>query len=288
MLTIPDSFSASLSAGIPVKIDFVSRAAANSQATMTAKIAVQKAYYRLLADIAELKLKGQISKSGFEKLDQIEPVLTVKTGYAGKHETVPRGYSQQVPAQIVQFSTLMLFIYAGNAMLDEKRRGLLQRIKTSPIHFLQLFFGKLLYVLLLGLAQSILILGIGHFVFGIYLGSSLPALLLILITFILAIGSMGLCLGFTIRNPEKMLGIAILLGLALSAISGCWWPIEITPDWMQKIALSLPTGMALKALHMLISFGKGFRDIFPYWLGLMGFSVFFSAWLARYLVRFES
>ena len=141
---------------------------------------------------------------------------------------------------------------------------------------------------MLGITQSLLILGIGRFVFGIYLGSSLPALLLILITFILAIGSMGLCLGFTIRNPEKMLGTAILLGLAMSAISGCWWPIEITPDWMQKLALSLPTGMALKALHMLISFGKGFKDIIPYWLGLMGFSVFFSALLARFLVRFES
>jgi ABC-2 type transport system permease protein len=288
MLTIPDSFSASLAEGVPVKIDFTSRAAANSQSTMTARIAVQKAYYRLLADMAELKLKGRISRAGFEKLDQNRPLLTVKTEYAGKHETIPRGYSQQVPAQIVQFSTLRLFIYAGSAMLDEKRRGLLQRIKTAPVHFLQLFLGKLLYILLLGFFQSILLLGIGRFVFGIYLGSSLPALLLTLIVFVLAIGSIGLCLGFIIRNPEKMLGIAILLGLALSAISGCWWPIEITPDWMQKLALTLPTGMALKALHMIISFGKGFKDILPFILGLMGISAFFSALLARFLIRFES
>ncbi|MFQ5739805.1 MAG: hypothetical protein ACE5JX_12400, partial [Acidobacteriota bacterium] len=38
---------------------------------------------------------------------------------------------------------------------------------------------------------------------------------------------------------------------------GCWWPIEITPGWMQTFSLFLPTGWAMDAMHKLVSFEAG-------------------------------
>lgn len=288
MLTIPDTFSSSLFAKNSVSLELDKNSGADPQAHMAATMAVRKAYLKLLADMAQLRLSGKkINEAGFRRLDQRTVRLTLNTEFAGRHQTIPRGYSQQVPAQIVQFTTLMLFIYAGTAILEEKQRGLLRRLKTTPVSFVQLFLGKLLFILLLGVAQSVLILGIGHFLFGVYLGPSLIALICIIIAFILAVGSMGLCLGFFIRNPEKMLGSAIISGLALAAISGCWWPIEITPPWMQKLASFLPTGMALKSMHMLISFGKGFTDILPAFIGLILIAGFFSILFGRFLLNYQ-
>ena len=43
--------------------------------------------------------------------------------------------------------------------------------------------------------------------------------------------------------------------MALGALGGCWWPIEIAPRWMQTLALCLPTGWAMDAMHRLVSFG---------------------------------
>jgi len=290
MITIPDTFSANLRAEKPVEIEFKKRSDANTQANMTAEMAVRKAYFRLLADMAQLRLsRKKINTAGFNTLDQKAPKLTVTSEYAGRHVTIPRGFSQQVPAQIIQFTTLMLFIYAGSSMLNEKKRGLLRRIKTTPVSFSQIFMGKMLFVLLLGLVQSLLLLLIGHSVFGVYLGSFIAHLILILllIAFILAIGSVSLCLGFFIRNDEKMLGSAIIAGLVMSALSGCWWPIEITPAWMQKTASILPTGMALNALHRLISFGKGFSDILPNLIGLLLTAGFFSLLFGRFLQKYQ-
>jgi ABC-type multidrug transport system permease subunit len=44
--------------------------------------------------------------------------------------------------------------------------------------------------------------------------------------------------------------------MILAALGGCWWPIEIAPAWMQSLALALPTGWCMDALHKLVSFGE--------------------------------
>jgi ABC-2 type transport system permease protein len=47
----------------------------------------------------------------------------------------------------------------------------------------------------------------------------------------------------------------------MGALGGCWWPLQIGPPAMKTIALCLPTGWALQALHQVISFGNGFSAV---------------------------
>jgi len=112
------------------------------------------------------------------------------------------------------------------------------------------------------------------------------SLLLLVFTFAVAVGCMGLCLGFVVKEEEKLIGLSIVLALTMSALSGCWWPAEIMPQWMQQAATVLPSGMAIKAFHHLISFGHGFEAIWPYLLGLTGIAVLFSVLFAAVLGRF--
>ena len=57
--------------------------------------------------------------------------------------------------------------------------------------------------------------------------------------------------------------------MGLAALGGCWWPIEITPSWMQALQLFLPTGWAMDALHKLISFGYGPASVLPHIVGML-------------------
>jgi len=59
----------------------------------------------------------------------------------------------------------------------------------------------------------------------------------------------------------------VQIGFAM-ALGGCWWPIEITPRWMQSFALFLPTGWAMDAMHKLISFGYDASAAVPHAAGL--------------------
>ncbi len=49
----------------------------------------------------------------------------------------------------------------------------------------------------------------------------------------------------------KVSGLGVLMANGLAALGGCWWPIEVTPQWMQTI---MPTGWTMDAMHKLISF----------------------------------
>jgi ABC-2 type transport system permease protein len=284
LLVIPDSFTTNLLNAKKVELFFDKKNGTNIEAEAAAEMAVRKSYFRLLADLSELKMEETIfEQNEFAVLDTISPKITVKTSFAGKHTIIPSGFDHQVPANIVMFTLLILFLYSGSTMLDEKTSGALRRIKIAPIGFAQLFTGKLLNVLIIGLIQIGLLLFIGHFVFGVYYGNSVISLVLLCILFASCVGAMGLCLGFLLDNEERLVGTAIILSLVMAAVSGCWWPAEVSPKWMQNFSMLLPSGLALKSFQQLISYGNGFAEIWKNLAALLGMTVLFSILLARLL-----
>ena len=71
--------------------------------------------------------------------------------------------------------------------------------------------------------------------------------------------------------------------MALAALGGCWWPIEITPPWMQSLALWLPTGWTMDALHKLVNFGDGPAAALPHVAALATGALLCGAAAARTL-----
>jgi ABC-type multidrug transport system permease subunit len=286
LLRIPAGFTQDVLAGVKTTLVLSKRPDANAEAEQTAVMGIRKAVYRLLAELAELSDAGnEADPQALSALDRRDPLIRVQTSYAGRHRIIPSGFSQQVPANVVQFGLIFILIYAGSFVFEERRQGLLRRIRIGPVGFGHLFTAKWIGVTCLALVQSLLLLGIGRFVFGVYYGDSPFALAMVVLGFCLCIASMGLCLGFAVHQHEKLIGIAILSALTMAALAGCWWPLEISPPWMQKVALALPSGIALRAFHLLISYGRGFGAVWPHVLGLAGygtgFAVLFSVLLRR-------
>jgi len=70
------------------------------------------------------------------------------------------------------------------------------------------------------------------------------------------------------RGIYRFIRHPIYTGLILAALGGCWWPIEVTPGWAQSIAMALPTGWTMAALHRLMSFQAGAAAALPYGIAL--------------------
>jgi ABC-type multidrug transport system permease subunit len=68
------------------------------------------------------------------------------------------------------------------------------------------------------------------------------------------LSSLSLLLGSLARTEAQAVALGVLASNMAGALGGCWWPIEITPPYMQKLAMALPTGWAMDALHKLVSF----------------------------------
>jgi ABC-type multidrug transport system permease subunit len=111
-------------------------------------------------------------------------------------------------------------------------------------------------------------------------------LLVVLLVYAGLVAFLGILLGSLARTEGQAVGIGVLASNVLAALGGCWWPIEVTPEWMQRLALFLPTGWAMDALHKLVNFGAPAASALPHVLVMLAASVVAAALSAR-VFRFQ-
>lgn len=98
------------------------------------------------------------------------------------------------------------------------------------------------------------------------------AIVLVMATFVLCITSLTFALGTLVKSEEQANGIALLLSLTLAPLDGTWWPLEITPQFMQVIGHLSPVAWAMDAFHKLIFNGGTLVNVLPE-LGVLLFFV---------------
>jgi ABC-2 type transport system permease protein len=86
-------------------------------------------------------------------------------------------------------------------------------------------------------------------------GPNLAAVILTLLAYGALAAALAMLLGNFGRTEGQVIGLGVILSNVMAGLGGCWWPIEITPVWAQKMALFLPTGLTMNALHKLVNFG---------------------------------
>jgi ABC-type multidrug transport system permease subunit len=110
--------------------------------------------------------------------------------------------------------------------------------------------------------------------------------LLVLLAYAGLTASLGVLLGSLARTEGQAVAFGVLASNLLAGLGGCWWPIEVTPPFMQRLALFLPTGWTMDALHKLVSFGADAQAALPHVAGMMLTTLVLGALCARWF-RFE-
>ena len=153
---------------------------------------------------------------------------------------------------------------------------------VHPVTKFELVQGKIYGLMLLGVVQILFFLAVGKFLFHVNLGANLPAVTLTLIVFAWVAGSLGVLVGCVTASEDRVAGICVLASLIMAALGGCWWPLEIGPPVLRTIALWVPTGWVLQALHQLISFGSGFGVVIVRIAVLLAFGAAANLLAARF------
>lgn len=190
-----------------------------------------------------------------ELQDRPDPV-GFEVRFAGR-KPVPSGFNFSLPGNLVMYLMMNLLIFGGATVAAERRSGVIRRLFVHPVRAGELVMGKIYGLLLLGVVQIGVFLVLGRFVFGVNLGANLPGVTVTLLVFAWVAASLGVLLGSVVASPDRVAALGVLTALLMAALGGCWWPLEAAPPVMKTIALCLPTGWALEALHRLISFGSG-------------------------------
>ncbi len=255
-LRLPDGLTAEVLTGVAQSVQL--EGGGKGMAAEHDNVRIQRAIYTVLADLFVLEnARNAPTAEAFDELRAAPRALTLSVRPAGHRREIPRGFQQAVPGTLVMFTALVLLTSGASLLVIERRRGLLARLATAPLSRLEVVIGKLGGKLCLGLIQIGFSVVVGTFVFGVDWGGQLPAVALVLGVYGMFISALGLCLGNLARTEGQAVGIGVFAANILAALGGCWWPIEVTPPWMQALAGWLPTGWVMSAMHDLTSFGLG-------------------------------
>lgn len=262
-IRIPAGFTASLLAGQPVKVRFFRRGSGvNADFEQTR---VNRAVYSLAGDVATIRSRGgEPSRESFEKLAKQPRPMLVEVTSAGKQRVAPIGFNQAVPGILVMFTLLVLFTVGGVTIQIERRQGILRRLASAPLSRSTVVLAKWGTRMTLGFIQIIFAMITGTLLFRVHWGDHLGAIMLVLAAYASLAAALGLLIGNLGQSEGQVVGIGVVVSNIMAALGGCWWPIEITPAWSQRLALVFPTGWAMDALHKLMSFGASPAAVAPH------------------------
>lgn len=167
----------------------------------------------------------------------------------------------------------------------ERQQGTLRRILTSPTSKGTLLLGTISGQVVMALIQMTLLVLFAYFAFKLNWGNPL-AVFLILACSALAAAAIGTAMGTFIKSEGQAVGLSIMAGMLMGMLGGCWFPLELFPPVMQKVAMIFPTYWSMQGLLDLLLRGGGLVNVLPEAGVLLGFAViFFSVGVWRF--RFE-
>jgi ABC-2 type transport system permease protein len=262
-LSIPAGFTDSVLAGKPMKIRF--DRTGEDMSTDYDRVRLYRAVYTTLADLVVVSGEnGKASKDAFEKLAAEPRMLTLDVKPAGKRLDPPSGFEQSVPGTMVMFTLLVLFTTGGVSLTLERNQGILRRLASSPMSRGAVVLGKWGARMTLGVVQIAFAMITGSVLFHVRWGPNLPVVALVLLVYGSLAAALGMLLGNFGRTEGQVIGLGVMATNVFAGLGGCWWPIEITPLWTQKLALAFPTGWTMDALHKLMNFGASPASVLPH------------------------
>jgi ABC-2 type transport system permease protein len=170
----------------------------------------------------------------------------------------------------------LFFTFGGGAsLLVERDEGTLRRLMVMPMGKWTILTGKLLGIFLGALVQMAIMVLAGQFAFGVRWGQDPAALTAMLLAYGFTGTALGVMVAALVKTPAQANAAGTISIMALASLGGAWWPIEIVPQWMQSLALGLPTGWAMRGFHDIITRGLDLNAILLEMGVLLGFGLLF-------------
>jgi len=293
-ITFPEDFTDGVIMGYGTNLEVTvnpeatnARAALNSVAdTITYQIGLQQVAGNAITELLlERWLDSPGNRSSIEqemrKLLSVQwgirmrpPLLEYKINNIGEVEAEnPSNYV--IPGYLVMF-VFMAAAFSAETIVRERQNHTLERLLTTSVSRGAILSGLFTSTTAKGLIQIIIFWIVGILVFRLDMGLSPVAVVLLSVLMVIMSSAFSILLAAIVRTQRSAGSIALISSLVLAPLGGCWWPLFITPRWMQFIAKITPHGWATTGFNKLLVFSADFNAVVPEMLALLGFTVIFG------------
>lgn len=159
---------------------------------------------------------------------------------------------------ILQLVTMLLTAFA---IVREKEQGTLEQLMVTPVSRLGLILGKLLPYSVVGAVETISVLVLMYFLFGVPVAGSLLHLAFFTVFFLFTTLGLGLLISTFAANQIQALQLSFLVILPSVLLSGFIFPQESMPYPIYVIGQCIPVTYFIRILRGIILRGAGFEDL---------------------------
>lgn len=193
-------------------------------------------------------------------------------------------HSERLVGFVILFLMITLTIVTGK-ILEARKIGVWYRLLSTPSSRFNIMGGYMLSFLIIGWLQIAILMTASHFIFGTVWGNLLAQFCLVSALLLCAIG-LGLMVAGFVKTAEQQMLMGIIIISPTCMLGGVYWPIELVPDFMQKIALFVPQYWAMEGFKTVMTHGGTLLDVLGSVGILLGFAaVFMAVGISR--VRYE-
>ncbi|MGE7186755.1 ABC transporter permease [Peribacillus sp. NPDC006672] len=250
VISIKKGFETKMAEGEDPQINFQHIPEFTSHQTITAFVSNQlsKLEIETRAALAWSEQSGEEWQVMYQKLknSDLEGAGLKKVVTDGGAVSKQIGLSGSAAGFSIMFLMITMMSVTGT-ILEARSNGVWYRLMATPASRFEVAAGYLLSFFLIGWIQFGILIVATHFFFDVRWGD--PFALMILVSAMLfAIVGLGLMIAGLAKTVEQQSAAGNLIVVSTCMIAGVYWPLEIEPIYMQKMADFLPQTWAMKGL----------------------------------------
>ncbi len=274
-IIIPPDYNTALTEG-HAQVAFIldgSDAAAGSTALSAATLIGQAHATQLMME--------RLERSGIN-VENLQPPLEVRTRVWYNPDLISSHF--MIPGVIGMILFAITSILTATAIVRERERGTIEQLIVTPIRPWELVVGKVLPYVILAFIDTLEVLAIGHWWFGVPVRGALW--LILTCSGLLLLSGLGIGLfASTIANTQQEAMLTVWMTLLPSIfLSGFFFPLEAMPKVLQWISYVIPLRYYLIIIRALLIKGVGAG---PIWSEMLALTLFGIAIMGAASVRFR-
>ena len=158
------------------------------------------------------------------------------------------GYIDYLVPGILMMTVLYSGAWAGTGYIDDINSGVMDQYLTSPVSRSAIITGQLVQQLIINLAQSLVVLGIGWLAGARYPGGVGGMLVALGVATVLAtiFCCASTAVALTARSQIALISLSQLIVLPATFLSTTMMPADLMPQWVQDVARWNPMTWAVE------------------------------------------
>ncbi|STX28742.1 ABC transporter permease [Legionella beliardensis] len=180
-----------------------------------------------------------------------------------KYNPAAKAQFHTLPGLLASITTISLTMLTAISIISEYEAGNMEMLLISPIHPLEVIFGKIFPNLILGYILFYLILIITRWLFHVPFHGSLLLLSIVVFPFFIANLGIGIITSAISKTQFQAANIASTYALPAILFSGFMFPFAAMPYWAQWLGNLLPPTYFLRITSNIMLKDANLKAIWP-------------------------